>query len=473
MSDVRDFGVLGDGRTDNSQAIQHALEQHDGTLDFPRGDYLLERTVEVRLAECGPVTIKGVGGAARLIMAGQGPALRWLGTHQGTADPKSLRPQIWERERCPQIRDLEITGTHPEADGLELRGCWQPGCLGLTIHDVRHGISVIDRHRNVIIERCHIYHNSGVGIFLDHVNLHQINIVGSHISYNQLGGIRAEGSEVRNMQITGNDIEYNNSASHAVGTSDEQDPTAEIYLSCGEKGSLREITIASNTIQATASSGGANIRLIGSPDKNHRIGMLTISGNLIGSQEANVWGTRCRGIVLSGNYIYGAEFRNVFLEDCENVAFSGNCIGANPDYQVPIRQVGVRFERCLGVNMSGDMFESMSMVDPNLISQSHRPLEALIEIHQSEGVLLAGCQLVDAIPAAIHAQASNLVTVDHCQMTNRKPSTDRRSTIYWEGPGQNNAVRNCMIQSGSEGAMVIDRDAGVLLDGNTILPIEQ
>ena len=30
-----------------------------------------------------------------------------------------------------------------------------------------------------------------------------------------------------------------------------------------------------------------------------------------------------------------------------------------------------------------------------------------------------------------------------------------------------------MIQSGSEGAMVIDRDAGVLLDGNTILPIEQ
>ncbi|CAN5173200.1 hypothetical protein BH23VER1_BH23VER1_36100 [soil metagenome] len=48
------------------------------------------------------------------------------------------------------------------------------------------------RNRNVIISHCHIYHNSGVGIYLEGLNLHQISVVGSHISYNRLGGIRIE-----------------------------------------------------------------------------------------------------------------------------------------------------------------------------------------------------------------------------------------------------------------------------------------
>ena len=472
MSDIRDFGAVGDGQTDCALAIEHALSQHDGILEFPKGEYLLSRTVQVHLESCGPLTIKGIGGAARLIMAGAGPALRWVGTHQGTAAPSSVSDVTWERERSPKICDLEIVGEHPEADGLELFRCWQPNCVGLSIHNVRHGIRIAERNRNVIIDRCHIYHNTGVGVFLDQVNLHQINIVGSHISYNRLGGIRIENSEVRNLQITGNDIEYNNAASHDVQPDVASEPTAEIYISCGEKGSMREITISSNTIQATASPQGANIRLIGSPDVNHRIGMLTISGNLIGSQESNVWATRCRGLVLSGNYIYGAEFRNVCLEECENVSLTGNCIGANPDYQVPVRQVSVRLERCDGVSLTGDIVEAMPPVDLSRVPQDHQPALALIEIDGCRSVAMSNCQLIDAIPSAIDVRESHLVTVDHCQMTNRRAETERQWTLQWQGQGEYNAVRNCVIQSGTEGGIRVSEEAGVTQSGNLEVPVQ-
>jgi hypothetical protein len=51
-------------------------------------------------------------------------------------------------------------------------------------------IHLVKRDRNVIVADCHIYNNTGAGIFLDAVNLHQTNIHGNHISYcKQRGGI--------------------------------------------------------------------------------------------------------------------------------------------------------------------------------------------------------------------------------------------------------------------------------------------
>src|SRR5690606_12535084 len=154
----------------------------------------------------------------------------------------------------PTVRDLEITADHPEGDGIELVGTMQATIEGVLIHKMRHGIRLHRRNRNVLINACHIYHNTGVGVFLDEVNLHQINIVGNHISYNRLGGIRIEKSEIRNLQITGNDIEYNNHRTHGT----EPKPTAEITIDTQAPGAtVDEVTICSNTIQATVSPGGA------------------------------------------------------------------------------------------------------------------------------------------------------------------------------------------------------------------------
>src|SRR5688572_23625516 len=109
----------------------------------------------------------------------------------------------------PVVHSLEIVGEHPEADGIVAAGTMQLTITRTAVRKVRHGIRLIERNRNVLISDCHIYENSGAGIFLDSVNLHQINVIGSHISYCRAGGIVSKGGEVRNLHIGTCDIESN------------------------------------------------------------------------------------------------------------------------------------------------------------------------------------------------------------------------------------------------------------------------
>ena len=53
MSNVRDFGARGDGITDDTKAIEDALAKGDGTLQFPKGDYLITHPIKIKLADSG------------------------------------------------------------------------------------------------------------------------------------------------------------------------------------------------------------------------------------------------------------------------------------------------------------------------------------------------------------------------------------------------------------------------------------
>jgi hypothetical protein len=231
MSNVRDFGAQGDGITDDTAALSHAIQRGDGHLVFPRGEYLITKPLYVPLALFGRVSISGDGGTAKLIMAGAGPAVHLVGSHRRTAEPGDFLEDIWRRERMPTVRDLEIEGRHPQADGVRLEGAMQPTLQTLLIRRCRHGIHLANRDRNVVIADCHIYHNTGTGILLDRVNLHQTNIHGNHISYCKQGGIKIVGSEVRNIQICSNDIEYN----HDLGAA----ASADVLFDC-RQGTVRE-----------------------------------------------------------------------------------------------------------------------------------------------------------------------------------------------------------------------------------------
>src|SRR3954451_3053731 len=113
MSNVRDFGAQGNGKADDAKAITHAIEKGDGEVVFPRGDYLISRPLQVALQTHGRIHIRGQGGTARLIMAGAGAALHLVGTHvKGSALPSSIAAAVWNRERMPIVRDLEIVGQH-------------------------------------------------------------------------------------------------------------------------------------------------------------------------------------------------------------------------------------------------------------------------------------------------------------------------------------------------------------------------
>lgn len=426
MSNVRDFGATGDGQFDDTEAIQHALDHGDGQLRFPPGRYRLTQTIEIPLDEVGFTSINGTDGLAQIIMDGPGPAFRIVGTHNGTGHPPSVKPNVWASQRMPRIKDIAIQGNHPEADGIELIKTMQSVFTGVHIRNVRNGIRLTERNRNVLIDHCHIYQNTGVGVFLENVNLHQINITGNHISYNRLGGIRIEGSEVRNLQITGNDIEYNN---HRVFNVDPE-PTAEILIdTTAEKASVNEVTIASNTIQATPSQGGANLRIIEKADESRPPGLIAVTGNVIGNQVNSVHITGGYGITITGNTIYSSENRNVLIESSRLMTLSGNIYRRH----TPNLFTGVRL-----VESEDCIVGDSSFLDEAEQGQTNKA--SLLELENCSRINVSSCQFHDGSPCGIDVNNGNHINITGCTVVERRNDRQATAAVRFRGNGGGNIV---------------------------------
>ncbi len=462
MSNVRDFGAKGDGQTDDTEALQHCLQDGNGFIEFPRGDYLISQPLVIDLAVRSRVALKGTGGTAKLIMTGAGPALSLQASHTGSADPATFKPEEWAHERMPTVSEIEIEGRHPAADGILISGVMQPTLTGVLIRNVRNAVQITKRARNVLISHCHIYHNTGIGIHLNNLNLHQINIIGCHISYNRLGGIRVENSEVRNFQITGNDIEYNNNKAFNVPNADDV-ATAEIYIDVGA-GSVREGTIASNTIQATYSKNGANIRFVGAGgDKNHKLGMWCITGNLIGNQENNIHLTSVRGLSITGNFVYSGHHRNVLIEDSKHITLGANCFEHDPDYNQNELCTGVTFRNCEDCNITGMILQDCQAgkhTVPNTIPVSRR---GLLELFDCRRFNISGSQILDAAPHGIYLENCSDTVITGCTVLDNREQKLMRSAIHFKQPTRC-MVTSCRLGQGTEG--VIETDAVVLQNGN-------
>jgi polygalacturonase len=451
MANVRDFGARGDGQTDDTAALAHAIQQGDGCLVFPRGDYLISRPLHVPLEVHGRAGIEGQGGTARLIMTGPGPALHLVGSHRRNALPANVAEAVWQRERLPTVGGLEILGRHPEADGIRIEGVMQPTLLGLLIRRCRHGVHLVKLDRNVLIADCHIYDNSGVGVFLEGLNLHQVIVHGSHISYCKQGGIQIVRSEIRNLQICSNDIEYNHD--------DQAASSADILFDCRE-GTVREGTIAGNTIQAVPTPGGANIRLIGmGKGKNTAVGMLAISGNLIGSQQASVHLQSCRGVTLSGNCLYHGAHYSILAEDSDNLVLGPNSIDHNPDYKGKSTDA-IRLHGCRNVTMTGLILEHSGdgAIEP----------PASVEISNCRDISLTGCHIVGARKRGVRVGGSMVVRIADSTIRAREGDKDFESSVsVAAGSGQVLVVNNFLAR-GSAGSVVIPAEAGSVA-GNVAL----
>src|ERR1043166_4527564 len=389
MSNVRDFGARGDGKNDDTQAITHALAKGDGRLHFPRGEYRITRPIQVPLQMHGRISIDGDGGLAKLVMTAAGPALHRSGPHQRTAEPSHFVEGVWQRERMPALRGLEIVGAHAQADGIRVEGIMQPTFHHLLIRKCRHGIHLANRDRNVLISDCHIYDNTGVGVFFDAIDLHQTNIMGSHISYCKQGGIKIVGSEIRNLQITGNDIEYNYDL--------KADTSADVLFDC-RNGTVREGTLASNTIQARESPGGANVRFLGAKDHPNAVGLFTITGNLIGSQTRALDLHACRAVVITGNSIYSGYRHAIWAEDAEHLVIGANTIDHNPEYKGnSTDQVVLR--NCRNVSLTGLILQHTR--------DASEPVGSSIEVRGCQNVNIAAIQVLNARVRGIHVQGSS------------------------------------------------------------------
>lgn len=360
---VMSLGAQGDGKTDDAAAIEKALLSH-GSVSFPKGIYRISRTITIPLSESGFTAISS-DGTARVVMAGAGPAFFFKGSHEGTAAPSTVKPGVWEKERTPMISGIEIVGDHTEADGIEAAGTMQLTLSRVVIRQCRHAVHLTTRNRNVLITDCHFYDNRGIGVFLDQVNLHQINVVGSHISYNGGGGIVSRGGEVRNLHIGTCDIEGNHSL--------EGTPAANVELN-STGGSIAEVAITGCTLQHTSkAAGSANIRILGAgtdPSLERRVGRahtregnVTISANVFSDVRTNIEIREARGVTITGNTFWEGFDQDLLAENCEHLVISNNNFDRNPRYAVngfkDAENNGIRLIHCTDSSLTGNVISGV------------------------------------------------------------------------------------------------------------------
>ncbi len=356
---VREFGAVGDGVADDTVAIQRAVDAGHGLVRFPPGRYRITEPILVELDKVGYSAIAGEA-AAQIIMAGPGPALRFVGTHEGTAAPNTFQPNVWQRQRTPAVDGVEILGRHADACGIEATGTMQLTLTRLVVREALHAVHLVQRNRNVTLSECNLYDNHGIGVYLDGVNLHQINIANCHISYNDGGGVVVRNSELRNLQIGTCDIEAN------MGGSDSK-PTANVLLD-STGGSVAEVTIVGCTIQhAHNAPNSANIRINGRsvprPNTDElRHGHVTIADNVLSDVRVNLDLVNVRGATITGNTMWQGYTHNLTATNCANVVFSHNVCERNPRYHTgdaADAKLGLVLTDCNGWTLTGNHLQGI------------------------------------------------------------------------------------------------------------------
>ncbi len=348
---VRDHGAKGDGSADDTAALQDAVDRAAGAVVLPPGTYRITKTILIDLDKTGFASISG-NGSARVVMAGAGPAFKFVGTHAGTAAPASVKDNVWDRQRMPCLDGVEIVGDHAEANGIEASGTHMLTVRRVLIRRCLHGVHLTGRNRNFAMSDSHVYHNRGVGVFFDRVNLHQANVTGSHVSYNGGGGVVVKAGEVRNLHITGCDVEANHDK--------DGPPTANVLID-STGGSNAEVAVTGCTVQHTRNApGSANVRVKGpsNPDKGTnetRDGHVTITGNVLSDVKVNVHLDHARGVVITGNTFWTGVEHNLLVENSRGVVVGPNAMDRNPRYhrEEDGAANAVRFRDCSDCTVTG------------------------------------------------------------------------------------------------------------------------
>jgi len=411
---VQDFGAVGDGKADDSGAFQRAIASGRGDIIVPRGTYRFQETVVADLDRAGPLSIVGFG-TARIIMAGPGPALKLVGTHGGTASPTTVKDNVRRNQRMPIVSGLEIVGAAPKASGIEATGTMKATFSKLLIREALHGIHLTKRNRNVIISDCHIYENRGVGVYLDHVNLHQINIGNSHISYNDGGGVVQRGGDVRNIQIGNCDIESN--------MGQEAPPTANVLIDA-TGGSIGEIAVTGCTIQHNHTApDSANIRIIGEgkPRPSYaegelRGGNITITGNILSDVQTNIHLNKVRGVTVVGNTLWKGYAQDILVEGSRSIILGQNVFDRNPRYHYgdgAAAKRGLIFRDCDNVTLTGLQIDSVKGHKGGLVLERCRNFN------------VSGCTIRDCDNCGIFMDEVQDTIISGCLIQGVREQTDK------------------------------------------------
>ena len=222
-----------------------------------------------------------------------------------------------------------------------------------------------------------------------------------------------------------------------VDESPAGEPTgAEIWFEA-TSGVISEVTIASNTIQATIQPGGANIRIWGSPDaelESNRL--IAITGNVLGSQQRGIELRHGRRITISGNTIYDSQDLSILMEDCSGFAIGANTFVWRSDEEAPTRD-GLKFVRCSGGTLTGLQSEHLSY--------GTAAGGAGITLQQCHDITIGHCQVLDPEVRGIELHDCVRCTVSSNTIVDRRQPPRMLEAIRFTGTCRDNLVDGNMV----------------------------
>ena len=273
----------------------------------------------------------------------------------------------------------------------------------------------------MIVTNCHLYENRGVGLYLDDLNLHQINVTGCHISYNAGGGVVSRGGNVRNLHVTGCDIEGNMTA--------DSPSTANVLIDCtGGAAGTAEVSIVGCTIQHTyLGPDSANVRFVGSDAQDRRWGHVTIGNNVFSDAQINVDVARARGVTITGNTFWQGHQYNLRVVDSSNLVVGSNNLDRNPNYvwsKSDEARRAVLFEGCQDATIAG------------LHINGVQGAPAGVQLKNCRRFNLTGCSILDCHNAGLLIENVADSRVSDCLIRNDLPDQEDWCEVVMTGDNE-------------------------------------
>ena len=322
---VKDFGAVGNGTTDDTVAIQAALDSGSNGIYFPSGSYLISSTLNISSYSY----LYGEGYAANpnstaeptcstIVYSGSGIALRANNFQYVAIGNLSITTTYWYKQTS--FSPLTYGGTHGiefyQGADFYVNDCYIEGfgTSGIHLSNEFPGGFII----NGYLENNIIYNNGGSGLLVDGSNAaNRIYIASNRFSANRQSGISFT---VAGNQITiiGNDLEGN---AGEINTA----TNGELHMTGGN---CVAVSIIGNYFESSGSTPHPLIRI---SDTQTTYG-LQITGNSLGQAvsypyaiELTASGGTIEGLVIQANR--GGGF--TYLVGSANVVLTNALIGQN------------------------------------------------------------------------------------------------------------------------------------------------
>ena len=319
-------GIVGDGISDDTQAIQNAIDNNNVVILPPNCTFKITDTLEIDVK-----TLKLFdGNNSKIIVSGAFEAFHVSGLCTVSSNPSNQTDSVKEDEAASIIRNVRIIGTTSVVDascGIKLSGCFKTRIENCYIYNVTDGIIISGINRDLMFSGNQIYGVRRYGIHIDStVNLHQFNIVNNIIHYAKYCIYLDDPEQIANWQLSGNDIEISYYPTAAMSSANLADYRCIVITSDNTKsGQLSEIEITGNTIQGHNQSETI-IDISGGTGRY--IQLISISGNHISNLTggAGVKLVKTNNVAISGNtFKYAADGGKCFsVANSKNVSITGN-----------------------------------------------------------------------------------------------------------------------------------------------------